>query len=689
MPAPRPRPGRVRAPRPAGRRWIGTGGREPDLRGRVVLLDFFTGSCVNCVHVLPEVEALRERFGPALTVVGVHSPKFPHEADPAAVDAAVARLGITHPVLDDADRATWSAYAVRAWPTLVVVDAEGYVAASVSGEGRGQELAAVVADLLERGPSPSGAPPAAGPGAAAGRDPGGEPAGAGEPGPALRFPARALALPGGTVLVADTGHHQLVELAADLVTEVRRLGDGRPGLVDGPGEGPVDGRARFTEPQGLALLPPEVAERVGCDVVVADRGAHALRGVRLADGRVRTLAGTGRQLRRRAGGGPALEQDLSSPWDVAWFDGQVLVAMAGHHQLWALEPAADPADGVVRVLAGTTAEGLRDGPAEWAWLAQPSGIAVQRTAGGDLAWFVDAETSALRALRRTGPPDRAVPVVVDDRMANAAPVARPGHVVTTAAGRGLFEFGFRDGPGTAPGDAGDGGSGDGGGVALLQHPLGVAVAPDGSVLVADTYNGAVRRLDPATGRVSTLLTGLAEPADVLVLDGPDGLGGSGALVVVESAAHRLSRLPLPEVLRARPGAGRERRAPVLLPPGPVRLVVDLAAAAGQELDDRSGAPAVLEVRADPPGLLLAGAGAGAGARRELELAASPARGVLHLDVQVATCDAGRAAGAACHLHRRALDVPVLVDATAAGELRVAVELGAPPDPPTAGSPPPR
>ncbi|WP_432505120.1 redoxin domain-containing protein [Kineococcus arenarius] len=655
---PRRAPGRVRAPRLVGRRWLGTGGRAltaADLRGRVLLLHFWTGSCVNCVHVLPELRALEERFGDDLTVLGVHSPKFPHEAEPGALEAAVARLGVAHPVLDDADRETWSAYAVRAWPTLVVVDPDGYVAASVSGEGRGTQVAAVVEELLAAAPR---------------RGAGGLAVHQDAPGPsALRFPARALALPGGTVLVADTGHHQLVELAGDLTTELRRTGSGRAGLLDG-----AAGEAAFDEPQGLALLPPEVAARAGYDLVVADRGAHALRGVRLADGHVRTVAGTGRQARRRTGGGPALEQDLASPWDVAWFDGQVLVAMAGHHQLWAFDPLA----GLVRVLAGTTAEGLRDGPAESAWLAQPSGLAVRRVASPDApggvggavreeAWFVDAETSALRVLRRTGAVDRSVPVVVDDRMANAAPVARPGHRVTTAAGQGLFEFGHRDGPGTVDGRPGAGGP------ALLQHPLGVAVAPDGSVLVADTYNGAVRRFDPATGRVDTLLRGLAEPADVLVLDGPDG----GALVVVESAAHRLVRLPLPRALREPPEPAAQQ--PLTLPPGPVRLVVDVAPPAGQELDGRGAGAALLRVRATPPGLLRAVAGEGL--EQELTVADGAAdgraEGVLHLDLQVATCDTGAVPGAACHLHRRALRVPVLVRPGAPAGVRLEVVLDPP------------
>ncbi len=143
---------RVRAPELVGRGWLNTGGRSLDLaalRGRVVVIDFWTFCCVNCLHVLDELRPLEARFPDALTIVGVHSPKFEHEADPVALAAAVERYAVHHPVLDDPELTTWRAYTARAWPTLVVVDPEGYVVASMSGEGHGPGLAALVAELIE------------------------------------------------------------------------------------------------------------------------------------------------------------------------------------------------------------------------------------------------------------------------------------------------------------------------------------------------------------------------------------------------------------------------------------------------------------------------------------------------------------------------------------------------------------
>jgi thiol-disulfide isomerase/thioredoxin len=513
-----------------------------------VLLHFWTGSCVNCVHVLAE---LRDQVPDGLPVVGVHSPKFPHEAEPGAVETAAARLEVGHPVLDDADRTTWSAYAVRAWPTLVLVDADGYVVASRSGEGHVAELVALAGDL----------PPAA-PGTPRATD-----------GGPLRFPARIARTLGGELLVVDAGHHRL------LVGE-RPVGSGERGHVDG-----LD--PSFAAPQGIAVLPADLAARLGYDVVVADTGNHLLRGVRLADGATTTLAGTGRQARTRSGGGEALATDLSSPWDVVWWPafGEFVVAMAGTHQLWAFDPFA----ATVRVIAGTTAEGLLDGPAERAWLAQPSALVVD----GDRLWFVDAETSAVRWLSFPGGLDRSVPCTEDPRMANVDPVARPGGVVGTAVGGGLFEFGAEDGPAAR---------------ARFQHPLGAALDA-GTVLVADTFNGALRRYDPLTGTVTTLLDGLDEPVGVL-REGDD-------LLVVESAAHRVDRWTLPAPDRAELPAVRLRTG--------AELRVEFVPPPGRHLDDRWGSPYRVQVE-----------GAG-GDGSEIRFQGS---GVLSVLVRVATCDDG-------------------------------------------------
>ncbi|RHA38411.1 NHL domain-containing thioredoxin family protein [Cellulomonas rhizosphaerae] len=604
MTTPSARLPRVRASELVGRGWLNTGGRDvtlADLRGKIVILDFWTFCCINCLHVLDELRELEEAHRDVLVIVGVHSPKFVHEADPVALAAAVERYGVHHPVLDDPDLVTWSAYTARAWPTLVVIDPEGYVVAQMAGEGHRRNVEILVDELvaehatkgtLHRGDGPYVAPePTSG---------------------TLRFPAKAIALPNGNLLVADAGHHSLAELAPDAETLVRRIGSGGRGLVDG---GPDE--ARFNEPNGLCLVPSGLGPDY--DVLVADTVNHVLRGVRLADGVVTTVAGTGEQYMVGAAdnvsGEGARSHKLSSPWDVVWSQdlGAFLVAMAGNHTLWTFDPAA----GAITHVAGTMNEGLLDGPGPEAWFAQPSGLAV----GADgRIWLADSETSSLRWVE-TDP-----------------------LTIHTAVGEGLFDFGHRDGPAAE---------------ARFQHPLGVAVLPDGSVAVADTYNGAVRRY--ADDEVTTIASGLAEPSGFVVL--PDGL------LVVESAAHRITRIPLAAGEHVDGGTHRTQRPVTDLAPGEVALDVVFTPATGQKYDDRYGPSTRLQVSSTPPELLLDGAGDDVPLLRTLRLNPDVSEGVLHVTAHAASCDDDPAIEyPACHLNAQDWGVPVRLVAGAAATL---------------------
>ncbi len=634
---------KVRAPRLQGRGWLNTGGVEltlAGLRGKFVLLDFWTFACVNCLHVIEELRPLQERFADVLVTVGVHSPKFAHEGDPQAVIDAVERYRVEHPVLDDPDLLTWDAYAAKAWPTLVLIDPAGYVVAQVAGERHAPELAELIERLsavheadgsLRRGGEFYRPPAFAGAGL-------------------LRFPGGLLVLPpdrfeGGGLLVSSTADQQLVILdPVDLSVELARIGTGERASIDSPdvadpnpnpNPDPADPNSSasygptfadpapssalpngpaFADPLGAVLLPADVAQRAGYDVLIADSAGNALRGLRLADLSVRTVA-----------------RHLSTPWDVAWFGDHAVIAMAGVHQLWSF----DPLTGATGVLAGTAREGLVDGPAAKAWFAQPSGLA----GAGDGLWVADAETSALRLLWSAD----------DDSLQ-----------VRTVIGQGLFEFGQQDGAGDA---------------ARLQHPLGVAVLLDGSVAVADTYNGAIRRYEPEADRVSTLAEGLSEPSALVLLDGD--------LVVAESAAHRLTRLPLPAEVRPGPqprigGEGGPIRRPVIdLAPGAVELAIRFEPPPGEHLDDRCGDPTRLDISAVPPEVLLSGGGAATGLARTLVLAdrvsGGRVEGVLLIGVQAASCDAADQLGAACHLHRQTWQVPFRLVPTTATALELTLQ----------------
>ncbi|GAA4476029.1 redoxin domain-containing protein [Enteractinococcus fodinae] len=654
---------RIRASELVGETWFNIGDKDlslKDLRGKIVILDFWAFCCVNCLHVLDELRPLEAKYSDVLVTVGVHSPKFDYEAETSAVAAAIERYDIAHPVINDPELITWQAYTARAWPTLVVVDPEGYVVAHLTGEGHVSGLYSLVEQLIEehdakgtlhRGEGPYVAPePVA-------RD--------------LKFPAKAIALGArgsrnGSFLVADTGHHRLVEVADDLETVLQTIGGNGTGepidadtAVADPDKISVRGHADggreialFNEPHGLALLPDEVAETVGYDVLVADAVNHRLRAVNLSTGEVNTVAGNGVQrlidserIQEESNDDTetvdlapfdagALETSLSTPWDVQYSsaEGLAIIAMAGTHQLFSYNPMTKE----LAVYAGTALEGLTDGPADEAWFAQSSGLSID--ANGVL-WVADAETSAVRY------------VIPASQTVSKKPE------VGTVVGTGLFDFGFRDGD---PEEA------------RLQHPLGVTNLPDGSVLIADTYNHAIRRWAPETinpdgttkpAEVTTVARDLQEPSDILVETDVDG--NAVSIVVVETNAHQLVRIAVPEkFLHVDEGAMQVQRPPTKLVAGDVPINISFAAPKGQKLDDRWGDPTQLTISSTPENLLLEGEGRETGLNRQLKLNPEVSEGVLHVTARAAACDGEPGQpipdSAACHLYQQDWGIPVTI-----------------------------
>jgi thiol-disulfide isomerase/thioredoxin len=591
--------GRVRAPELIGRGgWINTKHdlSLSSLKGKVVLLDFWTFCCINCLHVLDELRPLEERFGDDLVVIGVHSPKFEHERDHEALVRAVVRYEVGHPVLDDPDRATWDQYGVRAWPTLVLVDPAGYAVAAVSGEGNAAALEKTIAKMIEEHRAAGTLnevpietlPPAVG----------------GDP---LRFPGKISTGPDGLLAIADSGHNRVV------IARANEAGDGAEVLaVAGTGaRGAEDGAfsdAAFKDPQGLLFLDART-------LLVADTGNHLVRRLDLVNETVETIAGTGAQARWGAIGGPAKRTALNSPWDLELWDGVVTIAMAGPHQLWALDLEKED----VGVLAGSGMESLVDGPAQVAAMAQPSGL----SSDNGRLWIVDSETSSLRYLDRSG-------------------------CLFTSVGTGLFNFGYRDGP------ADD---------ALLQHPLGVVVTPEGPV-VCDTYNSALRRYDSRRDQLVTLAReDLSEPSGAAVL--------GGDLLVADTNNHRIVHVGLDGEVRPfelrdlSSPAPVSFEGPVAVEIGPVELAgeVELSATLpipeGQKLDSSLGPPVQLSVSSDEllpnDGLLLTGDELPTRTR----LALGGAEGSLDVLLRAGTCEEG--AGAVCNLNERRWRVTVRRD----------------------------
>ncbi len=473
--------GKTNAPDfPAGAEWINTSApvSMADLRGKIVLLDFWTYGCINCIHIIPDLKRLEAEYPEALVVIGVHSAKFTNEGETENIRRIVRRYEVEHPVINDRDFITWQQYGVRAWPTFVVVDPLGKVVGQLSGEPLYPRIQPVIETMARE----YGATGAISPAPLAQWQP--EMARDDHTAP-LRFPGKVLAdAAGNRLFISDSNNNRIVVAALDTFEVLDVVGAGEAGLRDGD-----YATARFSRPQGLTLD--------GDTLYVADTQNHAIRVVDLAARAVTTVAGTGVQGFERDASGPGPEIALSSPWDVVAHAGKVYIAMAGSHQLWVY----DSASGQVGPYAGTGREALLDGPLRQAAMNQPSGI----DSDGTVLYFADAEASAIR----TADLD-------------------PDGEVRTIVGVGLFDFGDVDGTGDK---------------VRLQHALGVTVADDGLLYVADTYNNKIKRINPTTRESVTFLgtgePGFADGGEALFYE-PGGIDyADGKLYIADTNNHAI------------------------------------------------------------------------------------------------------------------------------------------------------
>ena len=492
--------GRVRAPELGNNRgWLNTD--RPlslaALRGKVVLLDFWTYGCINCIHVIPDLKRLEAKYPNNLVVIGVHSAKFENEKQSDNVRQIILRYEIEHPVVNDADFRIWQSYAVRAWPTQVLIDPAGYVVGKVEGEGNYEAIdrgiAGTLAEFRKRGELNEQPLRLALERAKTGNMP-------------LAFPGKILAdAKTDRLYIADSNHNRIVVTKLDGAF-LDTIGTGERGAADGSFE-----RATFYRPQGLALDDDAL--------YVADTENHLIRRVDLKARTVSTLAGTGVQARgfdAETGRVAARATPLNSPWDLQLVRRTLYIAMAGPHQIWRLNLAR----GQISVFAGSGREARADGSLVASAFAQPSGL----TTDGRTLYVADSESNIIRAVdlfvsaaRPSATPDDSevsLPMYDDDAPLPVPPLANgimpgnedendsqpaaasfptpesatsPARRVETLAGGDLFEFGDADGAGDA---------------ARFQHPLGVLYA-DGAVYVADTYNHKIKRLDPETRAVKT------------------------------------------------------------------------------------------------------------------------------------------------------------------------------------------
>lgn len=492
------RQAKVRAPElVGGRGWLNTD--KPlslaALKGKVVLLDFWTYGCINCIHIIPDLKKLEAKYANNLVVIGVHSAKFVNEKDTENIRKIIVRYGIEHPVVNDADFKIWEAYAIRAWPGLVVIDPAGYVIKTVFGEGRYGELdqtvSETIAEFRKKGELNEQPLKFALERAKIGDLP-------------LAFPGKVLAdEKSKRLFISDSNHNRIV--VTDFAGKfLNAIGSGKAARADGD-----YAAASFNRPQGLALD--------GDALYVADTENHLVRRVDLKTQKVETVGGTGRLEDFDGAGGDALKTAINSPWDLQIVGRNLYVAMAGSHQIWRMnldEKTIEP-------YAGTRAEARYDGQIDEAAFAQPSGIA----SNGKTLFVADAESNVIRKI---------------DFQTEA---------VETLVGGDLFQFGDKDGAGddvllqhplgvalydgkiliadtynhkikildaekrTVETFLGTGKAGQSDGAnASFYEPAGLSIA-DGKLFVADTNNHAVRVVDLKTKTVSTLrIEGLTPPA---------------------------------------------------------------------------------------------------------------------------------------------------------------------------------
>lgn len=474
---------------PAHLEWLNTDRKFSinDLAEKFILLDFWTYCCINCMHVLPELKKLEEKY-PELVVIGVHSAKFNNEKIKDNIRQAILRYDIEHPIIIDNNFEIWKTYGINAWPSFILIGPDRQVIGKASGEGIFDRLDAVMSKLISTYQE------------------------AGNldrermqfallkctvPETFMRFPGKIDVDPASKRLfISDSGHNRIMVANPD----------GKVSDIIGSGEqGRADGRfsdASFFRPQGVAF------DLLRNCLYVADTENHLIRKADLKDKTVATISGSGEKGSSKQNGGKGSEVSLNSPWDLTILGNHLYIAMAGCHQLWRMNLD----DLYIEAYAGSGAEGLLDGPRCSASLAQPSGI----TTDGKSIYFADSEVSAIR-------------VVEND-------------VVTTLIGKGLFIFGDIDGPfadarlqhpiGVHYYDnalyvadsynhkikktdlglrdvttlVGTGSMGRKDGDALsagLNEPNDLAVL-NGIFYIADTNNHVVRAYNPETGSVSTI-----------------------------------------------------------------------------------------------------------------------------------------------------------------------------------------
>jgi thiol-disulfide isomerase/thioredoxin len=327
--------------------------RKEDFQGKLLVVDFWTYCCINCLHTLPHLKKLEEKYhGKPVLFLGIHSPKFANEKNDDNLRKAILRYEVTHPVVNDPNLSTWKEIGVRAWPTLMLVGPKGNCLFSVSGEGKTHELNLMIEAALEYYqlkqetlPIQSSTP---------------------RTNSFLYFPGKVAVDDRKELLfISDSGNNRIV------ITTF----NGK--VVD------ILENCDLNHPQGLCYSDEKL--------FIADTENHLIRCADLKEKTVTTIVGTGVQGFDFKGGKRGVKQSISSPWDLVLRDGILYIAMAGTHQIWTYDLSSD----IAANFSGTGQELHLNSeePMSAAW-AQPSGLSL----GNDKLYIADSESSSIRCI---------------------------------------------------------------------------------------------------------------------------------------------------------------------------------------------------------------------------------------------------------------------------------------------------
>jgi thiol-disulfide isomerase/thioredoxin len=414
-----------------------------DLKDRVILLDFWSYSCVSCIEAISEIKELKQTFGSKLTVIGVHVGKFENDKTSNAIQKAVLKYDIDYPVINDSESKLADSFEVKAIPSFVLINPHGNTYEIYEGDSKLDELRSGVKKLISKYKfeiTRDSLPLVLDKYSVLGN--------------VLMFPShieyaydfsyKTRQLP--ALFISNTGKDNIVvsSITGDIVV---KIGSGQKGFQDGSFD-----VATFNSPRGLIFNSNKL--------YVADSGNNAIREIDFKEGKVTTILGSGANGFVIEDGKSHNGEDveLSFPMDIEFFPtkNEIAIANSGSNQILSYNIKSNE----VMVVAGNGADGIKDGKYPQNSLSQTSAL----SAFNNKLYFTDSNSSALRVMEENGE-------------------------IKTLIGQDSKKFGHKNGDKST---------------ALMQHPQGLLVDDTGAY-ISDSFNHRIRKYDFSTNQIRDIV----------------------------------------------------------------------------------------------------------------------------------------------------------------------------------------